>query len=109
MATRFNLALIDVELPGLSGLAVARAAVNHGTPVVMLAGHPDMIQKMRLVGLPHLQKPFRMAELLRKSKNAVASSRETLSRYARLCLSSDNVPERFKLPWKSLDACSAKV
>jgi DNA-binding response OmpR family regulator len=73
-------ALIDVGLPGLSGLEVARAAVNDNTPVLMLSGHPDMFIKMAVVDLPHLPKPFGMIELLRESQNAINNARENVAR-----------------------------
>ena len=76
---QFGLALIDIELPGLSGLDVAQAAVNDDVPVLMLAGRPETATKLALVDLPHLRKPFTMAELLRESKNAVAKSRENVA------------------------------
>ena len=79
-ARKFDLALIDVELPGLSGLDVAEAAVNDDVPVIILSGHPDMFAKMALVDLPHLPKPFGMVELLRASQSAIAESQENVAR-----------------------------
>jgi CheY-like chemotaxis protein len=79
-AGKFDLCLTDVELPGLSGLTVAGAAVNDDTPVLILAGHPDMGVKLALVDLPHLPKPFGMAELLRESQIAVADSKNNVVR-----------------------------
>ena len=79
-ASKFNLAIIDIMLPKVSGFEVAEAAVNDHTPVVMLSGHPEVTTKLGLVDLPHLTKPFRMAELLHESKAAIANSRENLAR-----------------------------
>ena len=77
---KFDLALIDVELPGISGRDVAEAAVNDNTLVLMLAGHPDTFAKMTLVDLRHLAKPFGMTELLRESQNVVANARDNIAR-----------------------------
>jgi DNA-binding response OmpR family regulator len=79
-ANKFSLAIIDIMLPNLSGFEVAQVAVNDDTPVVMLSGHPEVTTKLALVDLPHLEKPFRMAELLRESQAAIASSGENLAR-----------------------------
>ena len=77
---KFSLALIDVDLPGVSGLEVAWAAVGDNTPVLILSGHPDMTTKLALVDLPHLEKPFRMADLLLEAQNAVACTPENVAR-----------------------------
>ena len=79
-SAKFGLVLIDFELPGLSGLDVAQAAVNDDVPVLMLSGRPEIMIKLGLVELPYLRKPFKMAELLQASQAAIATSRENVTR-----------------------------
>jgi DNA-binding response OmpR family regulator len=74
---RFDLAVIDVQLPGLPGLELARVAMARGTPSVMMSGHPDAAEQR---GLPCLLKPFRLDALTRKAEEVMTDREGTLRR-----------------------------
>ena len=84
---RFDLALIDVDLPDVSGIALAEIAANEGIPVVFMSGNLNVIEGLNDWGMPCLEKPFRLAALhaeaarvMDDSKNQLRHVRETLSR-----------------------------
>ncbi len=84
---RFNLALIDVDLPDMSGIALAEIAANENIPVVFMSGNLNVIDGLGDWGMPCLEKPFRLAALFAEAarvmddnKNQLQHVRETLSR-----------------------------
>lgn len=65
----FDLILLDVMLPGLDGLEVARRLRNHKkkTPILMLTARdavPDIVNGLNAGADDYLTKPFSFAELL---------------------------------------------
>ena len=83
----FDLALIDVELPDASGIALAEIAANENIPVVFMSGDLNVIDGLSDWGMPYLEKPFRLAALqaeaarvMDDSQNQLQHVRETLSR-----------------------------
>ena len=79
-ASHFDLALIDALLPGESGISLARRAAQQDIPVILLSGHPAVVEKLERFGCPHLSKPFRIDELLAASKLTIAETRENVIR-----------------------------
>ena len=82
---RFDLALIDVELPDASGIALAELAVDENTPVVLMSGNLNVIDGLNDWGMPCLEKPFRLAALhaevvrvMDDSQNQLQQTREAL-------------------------------
>ena len=86
----FDMAVLDVMLPGLSGFEVLRAIrAESDLPVIMLTGRGEAVD--RVVGLQigaddYLPKPFipqelvaRIQAVLRRSRPAIASSAKTAS------------------------------
>lgn len=60
----YDLAIIDVLMPGEGGLSLAAAAEQHGVPVLLMSGHPrGMDLPARWAGHPLLRKPFHLSEL----------------------------------------------
>lgn len=60
----FDGVIIDVLLPGASGLELAEAASARRIPVLLMSGEPESIE--RLTGnsrYPFLQKPFHLDDL----------------------------------------------
>jgi response regulator NasT len=63
-----DLAILDIKMPGMDGVAAAREITNaSGTPVLLLTAFSqrDLIQEARDAGVSaYLVKPFRRAELI---------------------------------------------
>ena len=76
-ARAYDLALIDLVMPGMEGLAVLRKAVEIRAemPAVIITGHPDLetaVAALRLGAADYLRKPIKLTELdavLKKSRN----------------------------------------
>ena len=63
----FDLALVDVMLPGVSGLELRAPLTQRGSPVIFLAGRsdaPSRVAGLRLGAEDYIVKPFDMLELL---------------------------------------------
>jgi DNA-binding response OmpR family regulator len=85
-AEGFDLAIIDVGLPGEDGLALVRDLRRRGRnlPVLMLTARDGLSDRVRALDLgadDYLTKPFQVAELLARCRalvrraNGIASSR----------------------------------
>ena len=58
-----DLALIDVMLPKVSGIKVADYAASRNVPVILMSGHPKIIESAQH-RFPLLVKPFRVGGLI---------------------------------------------
>jgi FixJ family two-component response regulator len=72
--------LLDVRMPGLSGLEVQRALASGGidTPVVFVSGHGDIpmaVTAVRAGALQFLEKPFHAQALVDAVREAAAEGR----------------------------------
>ena len=77
-----NCVLLDLQLPGLSGLDLQKrmAEVGLETPIVFLTGHGDIpasVQAMKAGAVQFLTKPVDEQELLRAIEEAVERDRRT--------------------------------
>jgi DNA-binding NtrC family response regulator len=66
---RFDLALVDLKLPGMSGIDVIRRIRCMPSPVdaIVITGHGDIdaaVQSMKLGALDFIVKPFKLSELI---------------------------------------------
>jgi AmiR/NasT family two-component response regulator len=79
--TQPDLVIMDIEMPGLDGLAAARQiAKDPGTPVIILTahGHPNLVEQAVEDGVVHyLLKPVTSPSLHAAIQVAMARSRET--------------------------------
>lgn len=76
-ADRFDIILMDMEMPEMNGVEAARAIRETGStvPILALSGHssPDQIQKCRDAGMNgNLTKPFEFDELVDTIERLVA-------------------------------------
>jgi DNA-binding response OmpR family regulator len=78
--TAFDLAVIDVNMPEISGYDLARRAANRNIPTLLTSGHPDGDAKLRGCECPYLAKPFRIEQLIRESENAIVHATENIRR-----------------------------
>ncbi len=76
----FDLALIDVELPDASGIALAEIAANENTPVVFMSGDLNVIDGLDDWGMPYLEKPFRLAALQAEAVRVMDDTQNQLQR-----------------------------
>jgi DNA-binding response OmpR family regulator len=63
-----DLVVTDLNLPGVDGITVAKAARDHNpaVPVLFVTGHQDVVNSPRIpVPYAILTKPFRLDELAR--------------------------------------------
>jgi DNA-binding response OmpR family regulator len=72
----FDLALLDIRLPGLSGIDVTRAARRDGVvmPILMMTAASDLATKIAALDQgadDYLCKPFDIAELLARMRAAI--------------------------------------
>ena len=76
----FDLAIIDVNLPDISGYELARRAANRNIPTLLSSGHPDADVKLREHEFPYLAKPYRVTELLSEAAIAITKAGENIRR-----------------------------
>ena len=76
----FDLAIIDVRLPQISGFDLAAKAANRNIPTLLCSGHPDAVKTLRGLDLPHLSKPFSYQELVHASAQVIVFSSENILR-----------------------------
>lgn len=82
---QYDLAVLAAVMPVLDGLELAEIAVKNGIPVLLIVAHPEYLTRVETVGLPHLAKPFRLADLLAHI-DAVARNPESNLRQVRTSL-----------------------
>src|SRR5579872_5959082 len=56
--------LLDCTLPGGLDPHLVPMADQSGIPVILMSGHPDMMERIPGVGRPCIQKPFSLTALL---------------------------------------------
>jgi PAS domain S-box-containing protein len=71
-----HLLLTDVILPGMSGTETARRFLlgRPGTPVLYISGYPERFGQHLGNGVPYVQKPFRIEELLTRIRGLLDAS-----------------------------------
>jgi CheY-like chemotaxis protein len=77
---RFDLAIIDVKMPGVSGYELAKQAVNRNIPTLLSSGHPDAAIKFKAYECPYLAKPYRVTDLIFDVAGAITHADENLRR-----------------------------
>jgi DNA-binding response OmpR family regulator len=67
-----DLLLADVVLPGGSnGADLAEEMRSGGARILLMSGEYDALRKLAAAGIAHLEKPFRVPELLSRVRNAL--------------------------------------
>jgi DNA-binding response OmpR family regulator len=56
--------IVDVVLPGATGLEIAGFVQEAGTPVLLYTGHPASMSLLEAQGIRHLRKPFPLADIV---------------------------------------------
>jgi CheY-like chemotaxis protein len=76
----FDLAIIDVNLPEMSGYELARHAINRNIPTLLSSGYPESDDRLKDDECPYLPKPHRIAELLDEAVEAIAHGKNNIHR-----------------------------
>jgi FixJ family two-component response regulator len=89
-------AVLDVRLPGLSGLDLQREMVERGIhiPVIFITGHGDIpmsVQAMKAGAVEFLTKPFRDQDLLDAVRSGIQLDRQGRKERAELAELSDGL------------------
>jgi CheY-like chemotaxis protein len=71
----FDLAIIDVNMPEISGYELARHAANRDIPTLLSSGHPNADLEC-----PYLAKPYRVTDLIGKATEAITHAGENIRR-----------------------------
>jgi two-component system response regulator AtoC len=72
-----DVVVLDLLMPGVSGLQVLRSTPRHRPKIIVLTGHgtvPDAVEAMRLGAFTFLQKPIDADELLPVIQQALAAA-----------------------------------
>jgi CheY-like chemotaxis protein len=76
----FDLAIIDVNMPEISGYELARRAAHRNIPTLLSTGHPDADAKLKESECPYLAKPYRVTDLICESAKAITQAGKNIRR-----------------------------
>jgi DNA-binding response OmpR family regulator len=80
MSLHFDLAIIDVDVPEISGLELAAFAANENIPVLLTSSRPGKSDQLGRLRYPFLAKPFKLLELTAEVVRVIAESHENIRR-----------------------------
>src|SRR6516162_7081045 len=72
--------LLDCTLPGGLDPHLVPMADNSGVPVILMSGHPDMIERVPGAARPCIQKPFSLTTLLAAIESVIPAGEPSDSR-----------------------------
>ncbi len=70
----FDAMLLDCTLPGGLDPLLVPLAEDSGIPVILMSGHPDMLERVPGAARPCIQKPFSLAVLLETIESAIGAN-----------------------------------
>jgi DNA-binding response OmpR family regulator len=68
---RYRLAVVEVVMPGCSGVELAEVAVGRGTPVLLMTGDAQAMKMLREHGVFVLVKPFGPVTLIAAAREVI--------------------------------------
>lgn len=77
---QYDLAIIDVMVPGIGGFQLAELAANENIAVLLTSGHPDACDRLWRFQFPHLQKPYNFDTLTDEATTIIQETRENIRR-----------------------------
>lgn len=80
LSSYFDLAIIDADLPEISGLELAAFAANENIPVLLVSGHPGTSDQLERLRYPFLAKPLTLHKLTAEAVRVIAESQENIRR-----------------------------
>jgi DNA-binding response OmpR family regulator len=78
-----DLAIIETDLPDMSGFVLAEVAANCNVPALMISAHPQGQQDCHIHGYPHLTKPFTLGALVSAAKIAIRDCQQNIEQLHR--------------------------
>ena len=75
-----DFAVVDVLIPGIAGVDVAKSALEHGIPVLFMTGNPDTARELVDARVPCIVKPFRLDYLIGQVRAQLKTSGENMKR-----------------------------
>jgi CheY-like chemotaxis protein len=76
----FDLAIIDVNMPEISGYELAGRAAARNIATLLSSGHPDADGELRKYECPYLTKPYRVTDLIGKAAEAITHADDNIRR-----------------------------
>jgi DNA-binding response OmpR family regulator len=74
----YDLAVIAVNMPTISGFELARRAADRNIPTLLSSGNPGSLTTMVEFGIPHIAKPVRLATLISEAAKVIAQAQENI-------------------------------
>jgi DNA-binding response OmpR family regulator len=78
VSQKYDLALIDVRLPDLSGFLLAELAAYEDIPVLLMASHRDSIERVLHFGFSVLKQPLDRQVLITEATGAMAHRQQNI-------------------------------
>ena len=75
-----DFAVVDVLIPGVAGVDVAKAAIERKIPVLFMTGDPDMARELLASQVPCIIKPFRLDYLIEQVRTHLKAGDDNLTR-----------------------------
>jgi CheY-like chemotaxis protein len=75
---RPDLVLLDAVMPGMPAIEFALHSTQRGIPLIVMTGHPDMLETLDSFGWPHIRKPFRLDQLLVECAATIVECKQNL-------------------------------
>jgi DNA-binding response OmpR family regulator len=81
----YDLAIVDANMPDISGFELARRAANRNVPALLCSGNPDTLQKLADFEVPHLAKPFAPDLLISEAARVIAQAQTNIRKVRETC------------------------
>lgn len=77
-----DFAVVDVLIPGVAGVDVAKAAIDQKIPVLFITGNPDTASDLIAANVPCIAKPFRLDTLIEHVRAQLQTREDNLKQIA---------------------------
>jgi DNA-binding response OmpR family regulator len=81
----YDLAIIDANMPEISGFELARRAANRNVPALLCSGNPDTLRKLVDFEVPHLAKPFAPDLLILEAARVITQAQTNIRKIRETC------------------------
>jgi DNA-binding response OmpR family regulator len=81
----YDLAIIDANMPEISGFELARRAANRNVPALLCSGNPDTLQKLADFEVPHFAKPLAPDLLILEAARVITQAQTNIRKVRETC------------------------